>query len=191
LACSTFSEGDLPVAGDAGSRGDSADALPPADGAVVDGGVSDASGGPVDAAHDAEFALACGMTTCTMTGAGCCHDPDKTTPDGFLCAKSMDICPPNNVRYTCDDDDDCTVLLGTAGKICCGSLSDHNGGYELYSTACVAPTNCVGPTDIHLCDRTIDGQCAGAKACVALSAFTPPDGGAARNITPAVNACTP
>lgn len=190
FACSTFSGDDVPAADGGGGDLDGTSA---ADAAPPDAGVADAPlGMPVEAGHDAQFSLNCGMTSCRDAGDGCCRDQNKTPPEGYYCAPPMDICPFGQHRYTCDDDDDCTVLLGKSGTVCCGSLGAAGSEYFLSGTTCALPENCVGASDVRLCDRTVPGQCPAGKPCVELGAYAQPgDDAATWPIIPPIPACEP
>lgn len=194
LACSTFSGAESPVAdGGNGDDGGAVDGASAVDASLADGGLVDAPAMNVDAAHDAKFSLNCGTQTCTIPGDGCCRDFGMTAPAGFGCARAADVCPVSgDLRFTCDDNDDCTVL-GYPGSVCCGSLGNNGNTYFLMSTACTLPENCVGASDVRLCDRTVPGECATGKPCLDLTAFAKPAGAGSGTwpIDPSVAACQP
>ena len=193
FACSTFS-GDDPPAGNGDSGGGDGDGTSAADAAaetaLPDAGVADAPVGmPVEAGRDAQFALHCGMTICPDAGDGCCRDQNTTPPGGYLCAPAMDVCPQGQLRYTCDDADDCTVL-GMPGTVCCGTLAINGNTYFLNTTACALPENCVGPNEVRLCDRAVPGECPMGKTCDSLTTFTTMLSGVGA-VSPPFPACLP
>ena len=162
VACSSFSEEPAAGADDAG-----ADAPPSFDDvvAVLDANSEDSPPG------DAAFSVSCGPVVCSTVGQFCCRDL-VPQPNGYICA--ADACPSvNDPRYDCDDTADCTAL-GKPGTVCCGSLVNFNDNYYLGKATCILAANCVGATDVQLCDRAVAGQC--AKACLEQSAFPKADG---------------
>lgn len=191
--CSTFSgENNAPATdggNDASSGDSSADAEPGVDGASTSEAAADA---PFDAGRVARFVLGCGATKCTTAGDGCCWDYGTVGAAGFSCARAGDACPiSGDRRFTCDDNDDCTVL-GFAGTICCGTLILSSDNYSLLSTACARPENCAGPSDLQLCDRTISGECANGQPCIDRATFPQPNGAVGTwPINPSVPACGP
>jgi hypothetical protein len=192
LACSTFSGSEDPVPAGGGDEGGGADGASALDSSLADGGLVDAPPPAVDAAHDARFSLSCGTQTCMVSGDGCCRDRGMTAPAGFACAPAKDVCPVSgDLRFTCDDNDDCTVL-GFPGTVCCGALGSLGNNYFLMTTTCALAENCVGASDIRLCDRTVGGECPTGKPCIDLKAFPKPDdAGGTWAIDPSVAACEP
>jgi hypothetical protein len=147
---------------------------------AVDGGGTDLDGGSreagVDASPvDAKFDLQCGVPPpCTEVGSGCCY-PEIGAP---ACSPAGSECPPAQVRLLCDDADDCTAM-GMQGRVCCGTLVSTGSIYYFQSATCVAPSNCVGPNDVQLCNRNVPGQCGVGKGCTELATYAAPDGGTA------------
>ncbi|MDB5213532.1 MAG: hypothetical protein JWO86_1459 [Myxococcaceae bacterium] len=191
-ACSNFSgDTSAPAGADGGNDAPASnpDAEPGVDGATVNEASTDAG---VDSGHVARFILGCGMTACTIAGDVCCRDYGMTAPAGFSCARASDICPVSgDLRFTCDDNDDCTVL-GFPGSVCCGTLSTSGNAYFLGKTECSLADNCVGPAEVRLCDRNVSGQCPTGKPCIDRTTYPEPnDGGNLWSILPSLAACAP
>jgi hypothetical protein len=191
-ACATFSGEASAPAGTDGGGGDDAPASGPDAEAAVDATANEASADAgVDSGHVARFVLGCGMTTCTIAGDVCCRDYGMTAPAGLSCARANDICPlPGDLRFTCDDNDDCTVL-GFPGSVCCGTLSSSGNIYFLGKTECSLAENCVGPADVRLCDRNVSGQCPTGKPCIDRMTYPEPNGASLWPILPSLAACAP
>jgi hypothetical protein len=190
FACSTFSGVDLsaPDGGGMDAAGDDTSTL---DATAPEAGASDAPAEALaDAGHDAHFSLSCGMTSCTTPGDGCCVDRSRTPPDGFGCARENDICPvSSDLRYTCDDADDCT-LLGKPGTVCCGAIAPDVSVYYLLSTECTLAANCAAANEVRLCDRAVDGECPAGKPCEPLTMFNDMVNGPGP-VSPQFPACRP